>query len=83
MEYGEDFFSDPQAIANEMIFEHSPPNAKKYKVLRNLIRFGNTSELIHKYTPVLGEQTREVLEEAGYSQSEIDDLYDKEVVLTA
>ena len=81
--YGEGFFSDPQAISNEMVVELTPPGGEGYKISRNLIRFGDTSELSDRHTPVLGEQTREVLEEVGYSESEIDELYSKEVVKTA
>ena len=33
-------------------------------------------------TPLLGQHTREVLEELGYSQSEIDELYRKGVAKT-
>jgi crotonobetainyl-CoA:carnitine CoA-transferase CaiB-like acyl-CoA transferase len=80
--YGEGFFSDPQAIANEMIVEHQRLNAGSYKISRNLIRFGNTSDVKARATPLLGQHTREVLEELGYSQSEIDELYRKGVAIT-
>ncbi len=81
--YGEGFFSDPQVISNDMVVEHRPPSGEGYKISRNLIRFANTSELAPRHTPLLGEQTREVLEEVGYSESEIDELYSKDVVKTA
>ena len=81
-EYNEGFFSDPQAIANEMIVEHQHPKAGSYKISRNLIKFANTSEVFARATPLLGQHTREVLGELGYSQSEIDELYRKDIVKT-
>jgi crotonobetainyl-CoA:carnitine CoA-transferase CaiB-like acyl-CoA transferase len=81
-EYHEGFFSDPQVIANEMVVEHQRPNAGSYKISRNLIRFANTSDVAARPTPLLGQHTREVLEELGYSQSEIDELYRNDVVKT-
>lgn len=81
-EYIEGFFSDPQAIANEMVVEHQHPNLGSYKMSRNLIRFDNTSDVEPRPTPTLGQHTREVLEELGYSQSEIDELYRKGVIKT-
>ena len=81
-EYNVGFFSDPQAIANEMIVEHQHPDVGSYKISRNLIRFANTSDVDARPTPTLGQHTREVLEELGYSQSQIDELYRKGVVNT-
>ena len=81
-EYNEGFFSDPQAIANEMIVEHQHPDVGSYKISRNLIRFSNTSDVDARPTPTLGQHTREVLTELGYSQSQIDELYCKSVVNT-
>ncbi len=81
-EYNEGFFSDPQAIANEMVVEHQHPDVGSYKISRNLIRFDNTSDVDPRPTPTLGQHTREVLKELDYSQSEIDELYRKGVVKT-
>ena len=79
-EYSVGFFSDPQAIDNEMVVEHQHAGVGSYKMLRNLIRFGNTSEIAPQPTPLLGQHNGEVLEEVGYSQSEIDELYRKDVL---
>ena len=81
-EYDEGFFSDPQAIANEMVVEYQHPNVGSYKVYRNLIKFANTADVDARPTPTLGQHTSEVLGELGYSQSEIDELYREGVVNT-
>ena len=81
-EYNEGFFSDPQALANEMVVEHQHPNVGSYKISRNLIKFANTSDVDPRPTPTLGQHTGEVLKELGYSQGEIDELYRKGVVKT-
>ncbi len=81
-DYDKGFFSDPQAIANDMIVELQHPNIGSYKISGNLIRFGNTSNVDTRPTPTLGQHNREVLEELGYSESEIDELYRKGVVKT-
>ena len=80
--YDVGFFSDPHAIANDLIVEHSHPNLGWLKLSRNLVRFADTAEIESRPTPLLGEQTRETLRELGYSQNEIEALYDDGVVLT-
>jgi crotonobetainyl-CoA:carnitine CoA-transferase CaiB-like acyl-CoA transferase len=49
---------------------------------RNLVRFGRTSDVPGRPAPLLGEQTREVLEGAGYTEAEVDRLYEMGVVRT-
>ena len=81
-QYNESFFSDPQAIANDMIVEHQHPNIESYKISRNLIRLATTSNVDPRSTPLLGEHNREALEAVGYSTQQIDELYEKEVLTT-
>ncbi len=81
-EYIEGFFSDPQAIANDMIVEHHHPDVGSYMISRNLIRLADTLDEDAQPTPMLGQHTREVLEELGYSGSEIEELYRKGVAKT-
>ena len=58
------------------------PTAGKLLVAHGYIRFGNTEIAQRLPTPLLGEQTSQVLREAGYSELEIRALYDDNVVLT-
>ena len=81
-EYDEGFFSDPHATANDMVVEHQHPNIGSYKLSRNLIRLGATSNVDARPTPLLGQHTAEVLAEAGYLPDAIEALYQKAVVKT-
>ena len=68
------FFSDPQAIGTGRIGERSHPVLGTMKVSDNLVGFENTGRPNGRATPLLGQHTREVLSEVGYSDSEVDDL---------
>jgi crotonobetainyl-CoA:carnitine CoA-transferase CaiB-like acyl-CoA transferase len=46
------------------------------------VRFGNTEVVQGRPTPLLGEHTREVLQEVGFSEQGIAELYTKGVVRT-
>ena len=80
--YNEGFFSDPQAVANDMIVTMRHPTVGRMKVLRNAVRFRNTADIDARPTPLLGEHTHQVLQEVGYSERQIDELYRKGVVKT-
>ena len=80
--YDKGFFSDPHALANDLIVEHTHPNLGWLKLSRNLVRFVDTAEIEARPTPLLGEHTRETLQGLGYSQNEIEALYCDGVVKT-
>jgi crotonobetainyl-CoA:carnitine CoA-transferase CaiB-like acyl-CoA transferase len=46
------------------------------------VRFGNTEVVQGRPTPLLGEHTREVLQEVGFTEQDISALYAKGVVRT-
>jgi crotonobetainyl-CoA:carnitine CoA-transferase CaiB-like acyl-CoA transferase len=52
------------------------------RVARHYIRFGHTDILQGRPTPLLGEHTREVLRDVGFSDSVIAELHAKGVVKT-
>jgi crotonobetainyl-CoA:carnitine CoA-transferase CaiB-like acyl-CoA transferase len=51
-------------------------------VARHYIRFGHTEVLQGRPTPLLGEHTREVLQDVGFTESAIAELYAKGVLKT-
>ena len=81
-QYNVGFFDDAQALDNDMIVSWGHSVMGETRCLRNLISFGRTSQAPARPTPLLGEHTREVLEEIGYSPSVIGSLYRAGVVKT-
>jgi crotonobetainyl-CoA:carnitine CoA-transferase CaiB-like acyl-CoA transferase len=57
-----------------MIEEHDHSVAGRIRQPRPAERFSATPARIRRPAPLLGEQSREILEEAGFSASEIDAL---------
>jgi crotonobetainyl-CoA:carnitine CoA-transferase CaiB-like acyl-CoA transferase len=66
--------ADPQAQARAMVVETTHPKAGRTKAIGLPIKLSETPGGIVRPAPVFGQHTREVLEEAGYSASEIGDL---------
>ena len=66
--------ADPQALAREMIVETTHPTAGKVKAIGLPIKFSETPGGVRKAAPVLGEHTREVLIEHGFSDAEIEQM---------
>ncbi len=73
----EDVVTDPQILHNEMIVSIDHPTLGKIDVTGVPIRFYGTPAAIRKHPPLLGEHTRELLQEAGYSQEGIEQLIAK------
>jgi crotonobetainyl-CoA:carnitine CoA-transferase CaiB-like acyl-CoA transferase len=80
--HSEFFLNDLQAVANDMVATHQHPSLGQQRVSRHYIRFSHTEVLQGRPTPLLGEHTREVLTDVGYSESTIAELYSKGVVKT-
>jgi crotonobetainyl-CoA:carnitine CoA-transferase CaiB-like acyl-CoA transferase len=63
--------SDPQTIAREMVVEVQHPTAGPVKAIGFPVKFSATPGNVRKAAPLLGEDTREVLREYGFSDAEI------------
>src|SRR6202166_3488039 len=66
--------ADPQALAREMIVETTHPTAGKVKAIGLPIKFSDTPGAVRKAAPLMGEHTREVLLETGFSDAEIEQM---------
>jgi crotonobetainyl-CoA:carnitine CoA-transferase CaiB-like acyl-CoA transferase len=66
--------ADPQALAREMIVETTHPSAGPVKAIGLPIKFSETPGSVRRAAPLLGQHTREVLREHGYSDDQIDRL---------
>jgi crotonobetainyl-CoA:carnitine CoA-transferase CaiB-like acyl-CoA transferase len=63
--------ADPQALAREMIVETTHATAGQVKAIGLPIKFSDTPGGVRRAAPVLGQHTREVLHEHGFSDAEI------------
>lgn len=69
--------SDPQTLAREMVVEVEHRNLGRLKTLGVPVKLSATPGSVRRAAPVLGEHTREVLAEIGYSEQEIEALLDR------
>lgn len=69
------FFEDPQVEAMQSLYEHEDPDLGKMRIPNVVPRFSRTPGRI-RWTGrlTIGQDTREVLNEAGYSNTEIEAL---------
>ncbi|WP_193370976.1 CaiB/BaiF CoA transferase family protein [Pelagibius marinus] len=65
---------DPQALAREMIVETQHPVAGAVKSIGLPVKFSETPGGVERPAPLLGQHSREILAELGYSKADIDRL---------
>ncbi len=70
----------PQVQASEIVIQTKHPHAGELRQARNAARFETTETEIRYGAPQLGEHTRAVLKEFGYSADEIDTLFNEGAV---
>jgi crotonobetainyl-CoA:carnitine CoA-transferase CaiB-like acyl-CoA transferase len=70
-----DMVADPQTAAREMVVELEHARAGRTRALGLPIKLSATPGGVNRPAPMLGEHTREVLGEFGFSPTEIDALY--------
>jgi crotonobetainyl-CoA:carnitine CoA-transferase CaiB-like acyl-CoA transferase len=70
----------PQTLAREMVVDLVHPQAGPTKALGCPIHFSKTPTRIDRPAPMLGEHSRELLREYGYSDAEIDGFVDAGVI---
>ena len=66
--------ADPQALAREMVVELEHPRAGRTRALGLPVKLSRTPGKVSRPAPLLGQHTREVLSEFGFSQAEIEAL---------
>ena len=76
-----EMFEDPQAISREMIIEVENKKAGKSKAIGMPIKFSKSKTEKSKGAPNLGEHTREIMLSFGYKKEEIEDFYNRKVIL--
>jgi crotonobetainyl-CoA:carnitine CoA-transferase CaiB-like acyl-CoA transferase len=71
---------DPQTLAREMVVDVDHPRVGRMKTLGLPVKFSETPGRVHGPAPLLGEHSRAILAEAGYTAAEIDGLIARGVV---
>jgi crotonobetainyl-CoA:carnitine CoA-transferase CaiB-like acyl-CoA transferase len=66
--------ADPQALARGMIVETTHPTAGQVASIGLPIKFSETPGSVRRAAPALGQHTREVLREHGFSDSEANQM---------
>jgi crotonobetainyl-CoA:carnitine CoA-transferase CaiB-like acyl-CoA transferase len=69
-----DLVRHPQVVASEMLVEQDHPRAGRFKTIATPVKLGDTPGSIRTPAPSLGEHTREILRESGFTPVEIDAL---------
>lgn len=72
----QDMFEDPHLKQTGFFQTAEHPSEGEYKVIGFPARFSKTPMGLHRHAPRLGEHSRELLAEAGYSEAEIQALLD-------
>ena len=76
----EDVFSDPQLLSREMFVEMTHPTLGKIKQTGLPLKFSRTPGGLDRPPPLLGEHNQEVLQEIGFSITEIEELKTQDVI---
>jgi crotonobetainyl-CoA:carnitine CoA-transferase CaiB-like acyl-CoA transferase len=66
--------ANPQTLAREMIVETTHPNAGQVRAIGLPIKFSDTPGDTRRPAPLLGQHTREVLRDHGFSDTQIDQM---------
>ena len=69
-----DMVADPQVAAREMVIEVDHPRAGPTRALGMPIKFSDARADLTRPAPLLGQHSREVLDQLGYAAAEIDAL---------
>jgi crotonobetainyl-CoA:carnitine CoA-transferase CaiB-like acyl-CoA transferase len=78
-----DIARDPHYAVREMIVSVEQPGDKPIRIAGVPIKMTGTPGRVHRRAPLLGEDTRIRLSEAGLSEIEIDELLEKRAAFAA
>lgn len=73
-------FNEEQVNAREMVVEVDHPKAGKIPLVGSPLKFSRTSVKIERHPPLAGEHTEEVLYELGWSEEDIKQLKNENII---
>ena len=76
-----DLVADPQIAHNGTLVEYDHPTEGRIKTPGFPIRFSRTPSAVRRGAPLVGEHTRQILVEAGYSSDDINRLSKAQAIL--
>ena len=76
----EDVFADTDVWENDLVAHMDHPQAGPIQTFGIPLKLSDTPGSVRRPPPVLGEHTREVLQELGYSQADIEAFFERGVV---
>lgn len=71
---------DTQAIQNHYVTEFTTRNGKRMPMVSTPVQFGDRIPLPHRSAPYIGEHTREIMTQLGYSEEKIAEYLEKNIV---
>ena len=74
VQFPEDMSTDPQVLANDMIIDLEHELSGSQQMVAPILKFSATPAVVTQASPPLGRDTEAYLREAGYSDSEIEEL---------
>lgn len=73
-------FEDPQIVFQQILADIEDPVVGKVKVCKNPIKFSGEMPEFRSPAPMLGQHTRELLEQKGYADDYIEKLFKEKII---
>lgn len=78
--FGREIFLDPIMRELGLIVEHQHPKLGRFEQFGTTIDFSVTPAVVQGPPPIVGQHTREILQQHGFSAGQIEDLFASGVV---
>jgi crotonobetainyl-CoA:carnitine CoA-transferase CaiB-like acyl-CoA transferase len=78
--FGREIFSDPVMRDLGLIVEHQHPKLGRFEQFGNTIDFSATPGVVQGPPPIIGQHTREILDQHGFTSDQVEELLASKVV---